>query len=113
MTTHDDGGYAFPQPDDGIGNPIGNVWDGCGGMSMLDWFASKCDQPGVVEAYQLRGCPDVPVLHGWREEDLTMELRAMKWWGSLSLHEKYATYAELRYMAADAMLAERNRRRPR
>lgn len=37
----DDGGFAYPQPLDGDGNPVGNVWLGAGGKTLLDWFAGQ------------------------------------------------------------------------
>lgn len=98
-----DGGPAFPIPASEFNRPDP-------GMSLRDHFASTCDQPGTIEVYQLRGCPPIGRPNGWSDEAWTnssLNYRAAEYWNSLSLDEKYAAYAELRYRIADAMLKAR------
>lgn len=108
-----DGGPAFPciARWQSIGNPeVFKVIESAGGMSLRDHFASTCDQPGTIEVYQLRGCPPIGRPNGWSDEAWTnssLNYRAAEYWNSLSLDEKYAAYAELRYRIADAMLKAR------
>ncbi len=98
------GGPAFP-----FSAVDGSYYES--GMTLRDWFAAKSHQPGTAEAYQLRGCPDVPKPVGYRDEDWygdeNMDARAHRWFKTLTLDEKYAIYAELRFKIADAMLKAR------
>jgi len=114
----DDGGSAFPFGTRAI------HYDPCGGgrdvveyiqlpgMSLRDYFAAHADQPGYVEAYQLAGCPEVACPPGFNKDHFAtdMESRARVWWGTISVLEKYRFYSRLRFLAADAMLAEKKRR---
>jgi hypothetical protein len=105
------GGHAFPQL--GV-TMVGDmaVPTSEGGMSLRDWFAGQSHQPGTAEAYQLRGCPDFPKPPGWKDESWdgpnNINVRASRWFETLTLDEKYAIYTELRYKIADAMLKARN-----
>jgi len=98
-----DGGPAFPQHE--------SACVLAGGMNLRDWFAGQCNQPGMTEAYQLRGCPDLPKPPGWKDESwdgpANIAVRASRYWETLTLDEKYALYSELRYRLADAMLKAR------
>jgi hypothetical protein len=81
------------------------------GMSLRDYFIAHSGQPGTSEVYLLRGCPELPKPLGWLDEhwygDQNIPSRATKYWETLNLQERYAAYAELRCMLADAMLAAR------
>lgn len=105
-----DGGYAFPYP--ALANVGFNPQYDMGGMKLRDYLAANADQPGVMEAYQLEGSPDVPKPAGWREDNWNdpahVGSRADAWWRALPLDEKYRIYATLRYKIADAMLAARD-----
>lgn len=97
--TIEDGGPAFPLPLE-----VSPSMSGCG-MSLRDYFAAHCNQPGTSEAYQAAGEPEVELPPGWSKTDV--EHRAAHWWKGLSLDEKYHWYTYLRYRIADAMLAAR------
>jgi len=102
-----DGGPAFPR--DAIKSYHGNK-----GMSLRDYFIAHSGQPGTSEVYLLRGCPPLPKPSGWLDEhwygDENIPSRATKYWETLNLQERYAAYAELRCLIADALLAAREMR---
>jgi hypothetical protein len=86
MNTKDDGGAAFPMPS-GPEPRVHSTTHYNEGMSLRDYFAAKAEIPwnAVLETLRLRG-EEKPTLHR------VTEFRS-----------------EMKYMEADAMLAERNR----
>ncbi len=92
-----DGGPAFPLPGESK----------CNGMSLRDYFAIHCDQPGVTEitcaaGYFYRGGKV------WLSEDKNLG-SFNEWFESLTQERRFALYAQVRYGLADAMLAERSK----
>ena len=71
------------------------------GMSLRDYFAIHCDQPGVTELLALAG--KTPASN--RSEAMVFA----NWWPSLSNDERFGWYAKCRYAMADAMITERNK----
>ncbi len=104
MTEHtkwgaDDGGPAFAH-----GDPTNG---GDPGMSLRDYFAIHCDQPGQDEIVHAAGkvWSDHKV---WDRGNTQSPIGTFeKWWSGLSEPEKSGLYAKVRYQLADAMLAER------
>ena len=108
MSKIDDGGPAFP--DTGLD---------CGprhGMSLRDYFAATCHQPGTHEVYQIAGCPEgvkPPTEEfgsNWKADDKRPTVA--EWWAGLSVDEKYRLYSVARYRIADAMLSARKAVQP-
>jgi hypothetical protein len=85
MTARDDGGQAFP-----TGYPSHFSQHG---MSLRDWFAG---QPDIIGSTLLISKEDGELLAGPRPEG---GLEAFRW--------QCEVLAAMRYIAADAMLAER------
>jgi hypothetical protein len=85
MSARDDGGPAFPRSD--------HVSNSNAGMSLRDWFAG---QPDIIGSTLLIGKEEGEALAGPRPEG---GLEAFRW--------QCKVLAAMRYIAADAMLAER------
>lgn len=96
------GGPAFPTLETETYKP---QW----GMSLRDYFAIHCDQPGQAEIVETANLvwSNHQVWHGDRPDTPIGPFD--KWWTTLSLSEKYQLYAKVRYSLADAMLAERSK----
>jgi hypothetical protein len=86
MTARDDGGQAFPTPE-----PI--EYNERQGMSLRDWFAG---QPDITGSTLMIAKEQGEALAGPRPDD---PLGSYKW--------QCQVLAALRYIAADAMIAER------
>jgi hypothetical protein len=91
MSARDDGGPAFPN----IARDMmeGEKWRWIDGMSLRDWFAG---QPDIIGSTLLIGKEEGEALAGPRPEG---GLEAFRW--------QCEVLAAMRYIAADAMLAER------
>ena len=85
MSARDDGGPAFPRSD--------HVSNSNAGMTLRDWFAG---QPDIFGSTLLIGKEEGEALAGPRPEG---GLEAFRW--------QCEVLAAMRYIAADAMLAER------
>lgn len=96
---------AFPsQPLGSDGMPETSAWEG---MSLRDWFATHCDQPGVSEIISMAGGET----DGYRVKfspDGT-EYTFNEWWNGLPLEDRLSLSARVRYAMADAMLAARTK----
>jgi len=102
--TPKDGGPAFPIPN--ATDLDGYVYaTDASGMSMRDYLAVHCDQPGMAEMVQAVGLrySDYRV---WKNADTSLG-SFDAWYGGLTLNEKYDLYAKVRYQMADAMLDAR------
>ena len=104
MSKPDNGGPAFPLPEHLSWAPHDSH-----GMSLRDWFASQCDQPGEAEIITAAGLTArsssgyfVVFADGY-------EMTFSEWWRSMTQAERFALYAKVRYAIADAMLAERSK----
>jgi hypothetical protein len=97
MSARDDGGPAFPQTrqqwQDSISGGRFVQTDTLGGMTLRDWFAG---QPDIVGSALLIAKEQGEALAGPRPDD---PLGSYKW--------QCQVLAALRYIAADAMIAER------
>lgn len=106
MTKINDGGPAFPvhggMPDDDPRNKIIG-----GGMSLRDYFAIHCDQPGAAEIVSAAGLT-YSVNQVWTDEKTSIGT-FNDWYGGLDPIERYALYARVRYALADAMIAQRDK----
>jgi hypothetical protein len=110
MTTPNinDGGPAFP----GTRYLNDDVPLYVPGMTLRDWFIGNSHQPGITDAHLLAGCPEIPPPSGFTYESwaaCSIDYKASRWWEGLPLAERYRLYGELRVLAADAMLAARNK----
>lgn len=99
----DTGGPAFPWGEHGTV---------LGGMTIRDYFAIHCDQPGEQEIATAAGfeLKDGQILFPVHPNDGPG--RASKgmfrdWYRELTQQERMSLYAKVRYQLADAMLAER------
>lgn len=78
------------------------------GMTLRDYFAVHADQPGVSEITSMAGvfCPDN--FHVYADASKETELGNFNdWWNTLTLTERLALSARVRFAMADAMLAAR------
>lgn len=109
MAERKDGGPAFPgampefidHPAHGV-VPAASVGLGVEpGMTLRDYFAIHCDQPGAQE---LLAEADVPIPDGH-----TWHATFADWWASLHNEERFKWYARVRYRLADAMIREREK----
>lgn len=79
------------------------------GMTLRDYFAARCDQPGMTEVVTHAGL----ILSGgmvWSPDDpMTPIARSFdEWWiDKVSQADRFRLYAEVRYAMADAMLKAR------
>ena len=75
------------------------------GISMRDYFAIHCDQPGEQELVTAAG---YTLSNGevWESKDKSLGTFPA-WYRRLSQRERFLLYAHVRYELADAMLAER------
>lgn len=98
-----DGGSAFPN----MGKHANNNPEG--GLSVRDYFAIHCDQPGCAEITEAAGLVfrDNRV---WTSETAGMGFN--DWYNALPSARKLQLYAQVRYAMADALLAERNKAAP-
>jgi hypothetical protein len=108
MTTKDNGGGpAFPT--ERFDNELRDVPNGYHGMTLRDYFAVNCDQPGMSEIAVAAGLR-VKSSHGFfviREDGA--EVTFDEWWNSLDQATRFALYAKVRYSLADALIAERSK----
>jgi hypothetical protein len=100
-----DGGPAFPNitPDMRV--------DGGPGMSLRDYFAIHCDQPGMAEIATAAGLPwkNGTVVDTDPVDGLDRARSFDQWWSTVSQAERFELYAKVRYAMADAMLAARQK----
>lgn len=94
---------AFPCTGEGFGNPNYSQH----GMSLRDWFASQCDQPGVAEIVAMAGHKT----DGFWVEFLDGSERTKfnDWYNAMPLDQRFGLVARVRYAIADAMLKERSK----
>lgn len=101
------GGPAFPH--EPFHNPSyaerGDVY-GSRGMSLRDYFAIHCDQPGEAEIATAAGF----TLESGRVWYTTTDggLTFNDWWRTLTQEQRFELYAKVRYEMADAMLKARD-----
>jgi hypothetical protein len=80
-------------------------------LSVRDYFAVHCDQPGEAEIASAAGLVwdsgmlVIPSEHDSIDERVTFN----QWWWRLPQAERFALYAKVRYSMADALLAERSK----
>lgn len=113
MTERKDGGQAFPTEfyETEHGDRV-EPFAGSPGMTLRDYFAVHCDQPGEAEiivaagltslssaGYFVTGFPDDP------DKKITFT----DWWREVSQEGRFRLYAKVRYAIADAMIAERDK----
>lgn len=77
------------------------------GMSLRDYFAVHCDQPGTAEiitaaGLSLKSPAGVFVVFPDGSEKTFSE-----WWNEMSQAERFGLYAKVRFDLADAMLRQR------
>ena len=78
-------------------------------FELRDWFAGKSGV-SLVELWQAAGSPDHVAMESsmWRPPGTDEGRVALRdWWAGLPLAEMLALSAKVRFMEADAMLAER------
>jgi hypothetical protein len=95
-----DGGAAFPLH---IPATDAGSWDH--GMSLRDYFAIHCDQPGQAEIVTAAGLT-YSVGQVWVTGDASLGTFD-KWYASLPQERRFQLYATVRYALADAMLKAR------
>lgn len=84
-------------------------------MSLRDYFAIHCDQPGRAEIVTAAGLElsdngqVLPPLEGEEKGARASYGFFDKWYQTLSQQERMQLYAKVRYQLADAMLAEREK----
>lgn len=93
-----DGGPAFPDDRSQVG------------MSLRDYFAIHCDQPGEAEILLEAGLQRgknfrVSIGEGVGVKELTFG----EWWDTVTQSRRFELYARVRFKMADAMLAEREK----
>lgn len=108
MSVRDDGGPAFPKPHDPYPSLQGTERPGPSGMSLRDYFAAHCDQPGQQEIAAAAGVVlqetcGLPFADAERQKLQTFA----QWYAGLPVSERFRLYAVVRYQMADAMLKER------
>jgi len=86
----DNSGSAFPQHGDTFEE----------GMTLRDYFAAHCDQPGQVEMAENLG---------WEIDDRGVVVDFTKKYAAISQDKRLAAYSKVRYQMADAMLEERKK----
>lgn len=101
---------AFPvstsKNDEGIlGHQDGNTTFQFPGMSLRDYFAIHCDQPGQAEIVLEAGL----IWNGYKVwSDSETSLGSFdEWYSKLPNEQRYALYSKVRYQLADAMLKAR------
>ena len=96
------GGPAFPAV-----RIVGREYQG---MTLRDYFAIHCDQPGQDEIARMAGVRCAYVNGDGAEDEQGEKLpKWVEWYGGLSTDERFGLYARVRYALADAMLRERER----
>lgn len=100
MTKINDGGAAYPA---GNFEGVEPSW----GMSLRDYFAIHCGQPGATEIVSAAGLT-YSVNLVWTDEKASIGT-FNDWYGGLDPSERYALCARVRYALADAMIAERSK----
>lgn len=97
---------AFPREDYQSDNAPGQR-----GMTLRDWFAAGCDQPGASEIVATAGFV-WSANQVWHPDEPKTPIGSFdKWWSELPLAKRYSLYAQVRYAMADAMLAARDTER--
>lgn len=98
MSGADNGGWAFP----GFNYVSSNVHDG---MTLRDYFAAHCDQPGQAEVVAEAG----HIYSNWKvwTDSQTCVGTFDEWWKELPPEQRFSLYARVRYRMADAMLKAR------
>jgi len=99
-----DGGPAFPFPS-GPEPRVHKFHERNEGMSLRDYFAIHCDQPGVDEIVTAAGLVhrDYKV---WQDENTCLG-HFIDWYSKLSQERRFELYAKVRYAMSDAMLKAR------
>lgn len=102
-----DGGPAFPQSDLSQYD-IGPSEYGNSGMSLRDYFAIHCDQPGQAEIIRAAGLEAKSSAGYFVVMNNGTEIPFEQWWQTISQQDRFNLYAMVRYQMADAMLKARN-----
>lgn len=79
-----------------------------GDLSIRDYFAAHCDQPGVLEIATAAGlrCED----NFWVVDSNGERQKFNVWYEALSQRVRFELQATVRFQMADAMLAVRKKR---
>lgn len=101
MTKINDGRSAFPVPE----------YAQQEGMSLRDYFAIHCDQPGAAEIVDAAGMV-YSNNQVWANAETSIGT-FNDWYNKLGQSERFALYAKVRYALADAMIAERSKEQPK
>lgn len=101
----DNGGPAFPMPM--YEDHHGDYQGGYSGMTLRDYFAIHCDQPGEAEIVTAAG---YELAEGAVWDGPSTRLGSFSsWYRELSAEKRFSLYAKVRYAMADAMIKERNK----
>jgi hypothetical protein len=76
-------------------------------MTLRDYFAIHCDQPGTAEIAAAAGLSMKSPAGVFVILPDGIEMNWADWWNGLSAAERFSLYARVRFAIADAMLAER------
>jgi hypothetical protein len=108
VVMQNDGGPAYPTRD---------FWDEAEsrkhehGMTLRDYFAVHCDQPGEAEIIAAAGLTSLSsagyFVTGF-PDDPDKKITFTDWWREVSQEGRFRLYAKVRYAIADAMIAERS-----
>lgn len=96
----DDGNAAFPLH---IPSTDAGSWDH--GMSLRDYFAIHCDQPGEAEICTAAGL--TWTVSGMIDRGDEKAQTFGQWWATQTQEQRFYLYAKARYAMADAMLKAR------
>ena len=98
----DNGGAAFSYNEK---NHDGSHYFSNDGMSLRDYFAAHCDQPGVLEIATAAGlhCAD----NFWVINPSGEKQKFTAWYEALSQSARFELQAKVRFQMADAMIAAR------
>ncbi len=102
--TAKDGGPAFPSVL--YSHDRAENWS-TDGMSLRDYFAIHCDQPGEAEIIIAAGLKAKSTAGFTTVFPDGTEKTFTAWWLELPQPERFKLYAKVRYGIADAMLAAR------
>jgi hypothetical protein len=106
----DTGGFAYPMiewksPDGMYATNLSH------GMTLRDYFAVHCDQPGEAEIIAAAGLTSLSsagyFVTGF-PDDPDKKITFTDWWREVSQEGRFRLYAKVRYAIADAMIAERS-----
>lgn len=109
MNPNRHGGPAFPLEKSGGCPSCGSAgYSVSHGMTLRDYFAIHCDQPGEAEIVTAAGLKWDQGLVVAQDRDGTVRRSFSQWWWTIPQSRRFELYAQVRYALADAMLKARD-----